>query len=183
MLGIILSNLYRLTNFWVGCFIATSWDSLYYYFLFIHEVTEAQKLSKVPKSMDLVGFGREGHHNPLQYSHLENPRDRGALWAVVYGVTQIRTWLKWLSSSSSCLENPMDGGAWCRLLSMGSQRVRHDWVTSFSLNVYRFFFHFKYQFVHSTFTTWESVSSLSPCLTLCILMDCSLPDSSVHGIL
>ena len=26
----------------------------------------------------------------------------------------------------SCLENPMDGGAWYRLLSMGSQRVRHD---------------------------------------------------------
>ena len=26
----------------------------------------------------------------------------------------------------SCLENPMDGGAWCRLLSMGSQRVRYD---------------------------------------------------------
>ena len=23
----------------------------------------------------------------------------------------------------SCLENPMDGGAWCRLLSMRSQRV------------------------------------------------------------
>ena len=23
-----------------------------------------------------------------------------------------------------CLENPMDRGAWCRLLSMGSQRVR-----------------------------------------------------------
>ena len=26
----------------------------------------------------------------------------------------------------SCLENPMDGGAWCRPLSMGSQRVGHD---------------------------------------------------------
>ena len=26
----------------------------------------------------------------------------------------------------SCLENPMDGGAWCRLLSMGSPRVGHD---------------------------------------------------------
>ena len=26
----------------------------------------------------------------------------------------------------SCLENPMDGGAWYRLLSMGSQRVGHD---------------------------------------------------------
>ena len=30
----------------------------------------------------------------------------------------------------SCLENPMEGGAWCRLLSMGSQRVRHDGATS-----------------------------------------------------
>ena len=26
----------------------------------------------------------------------------------------------------SCLENPMEVGAWCRLLSMGSQRVGHD---------------------------------------------------------
>ena len=26
----------------------------------------------------------------------------------------------------SCLENPMDREAWCRLLPMGSQRVRHD---------------------------------------------------------
>ena len=26
----------------------------------------------------------------------------------------------------SCLENSMNGGTWCRLLSMGSQRVRHD---------------------------------------------------------
>ena len=32
----------------------------------------------------------------------------------------------------SCLENPMDGGA-CRLQSMGSLRVRHDWATSLSL--------------------------------------------------
>ena len=31
----------------------------------------------------------------------------------------------------SCFENPTDGGAWCRLLSM--QRVGHDWATSLSL--------------------------------------------------
>ena len=43
----------------------------------------------------------EGNGNPLQCSCLENPRDRGAWWAAVYGVTQSRTWLKWLSSSSS----------------------------------------------------------------------------------
>ena len=30
----------------------------------------------------------------------------------------------------SCLENPIDGGASCRLLSMGSQRVGHSWATS-----------------------------------------------------
>ena len=29
-------------------------------------------------------------------------------------------------SNTSCLENPMDKGAWCRLLSMGLQRVGHD---------------------------------------------------------
>ena len=43
----------------------------------------------------------EGNGNLLQYSCLENPRDGGASWAAVYGVTQSWTWLKWLSSSSS----------------------------------------------------------------------------------
>ena len=42
----------------------------------------------------------EGNGNPLQCSCLENPRDRGAWWAAVYGVAQSWTWLKWLSSSS-----------------------------------------------------------------------------------
>jgi len=38
-------------------------------------------------------------------SCLENPRDRGAWWAAVYGVAQSRTQLKWLSSSSSSVKN------------------------------------------------------------------------------
>ena len=38
--------------------------------------------------------------NPLQRSCLENPRDGGVWWAAVYGVAQIRTRLKRLSSSS-----------------------------------------------------------------------------------
>ena len=41
----------------------------------------------------------EGNGNPLQCSCLENPRDGGAWWASVYGVTQSRTRLKRLSSS------------------------------------------------------------------------------------
>ena len=43
----------------------------------------------------------EGNGNPLQSSCLENPRDRGALWAAIYGVAQSRTRLKRLSSSTS----------------------------------------------------------------------------------
>ena len=33
----------------------------------------------------------EGNGNPLQYSCLENPRDRGAWWAAVYEVAQSQT--------------------------------------------------------------------------------------------
>ena len=36
----------------------------------------------------------EGNGNPLQCSCLENPRDEGAWWAAVYGVTQSQTRLK-----------------------------------------------------------------------------------------
>ena len=43
----------------------------------------------------------EGNGNPLQCSCLENPRDRGAWLAAVYGIAQSRTRLKQLSSSSS----------------------------------------------------------------------------------
>ena len=42
-------------------------------------------------SLSCIG---EGNGNPLQCSYLENPRDRGALWAAVYGVAQSRTRLK-----------------------------------------------------------------------------------------
>ena len=48
-------------------------------------------------SLSCIG---EGNGNPLQCSCLENPRDREAWWAAVYGVAQGRTWLKRPSSSS-----------------------------------------------------------------------------------
>ena len=53
------------------------------------------------KSMKLEHFLGEGSGNPLQCSCLENPRDGEAWWAAIYGVTQSRTRLKLLSSSSS----------------------------------------------------------------------------------
>ena len=43
----------------------------------------------------------EGHSNPLWYSCLENPMDRGAWWAAVHRVVQSRIRLKWLSTQPS----------------------------------------------------------------------------------
>ena len=53
--------------------------------------------------------GGEGNGNPLQYSCLENPRDRGAWWASVYGVAKSQTRLMRLSSSSS---SSIELGGW-----------------------------------------------------------------------
>ena len=47
-------------------------------------------------SLSCIG---EGNGNPLQCSCLENPREGGASWAAVCGVSQSRTRLKRLSSS------------------------------------------------------------------------------------
>ena len=44
-----------------------------------------------PFSLSCIG---EGNGNPLQCSCLKNPRDGGAWWAAVYGVTQSQTQLK-----------------------------------------------------------------------------------------
>ena len=41
----------------------------------------------------IPGLGRspgEGHGNPLQYSCLKNPMDRGAWWVTVHGLQRIR---------------------------------------------------------------------------------------------
>ena len=43
------------------------------------------------------GLGRSPggrHGNPLQYSCLEHPMDRGAWWAIVHGVAKSQTQLK-----------------------------------------------------------------------------------------
>ena len=82
----------------------------------------------------------EGNGNPLQYSCLENPMDRGAWWAAVHGVSKSWTRLgdftftfhfhaleKEMATHSSVLAWRIPGtvepGG---LPSMGSHRVRHD---------------------------------------------------------
>ena len=58
-------------------------------------------------SLSCIG---EGNGNLLQCSCLENPRDGGAWWSVIYGVAQSQTRLKRLSSSSSSRESNEENG-------------------------------------------------------------------------
>ena len=83
----------------------------------------------------------EGNGNPLKYSCLETPTDRGAWWAAVHGVAESRTQLsdftftfpfhaleKEMATHSSVLAWRIPGsGEPGGLPSMGSHRVRHDW--------------------------------------------------------
>ena len=46
----------------------------------------------------------ERHDNPLRYSCLENPMDRGAWWATVHRIAKRRTRLKQLSMHDSEME-------------------------------------------------------------------------------
>ena len=56
----------------------------------------AQMIKNLPVIQEIPGLGRypgEGNSNPLQYSCLENPMNRGVWEAIVHGVTKIQTWL------------------------------------------------------------------------------------------
>ena len=74
------------------------WRSLVGCNLWGREESDTTKRLHFHFSLSCIG---EGNGNPFQCSCLENPRDRGAWWAAIYGVAQSRTQLKRLSSSSS----------------------------------------------------------------------------------
>ena len=54
------------------------------------------------------------HVNPLQYSCLENPMDRGVWWATVHGVAKSQTWLSnWTHTQVwGCLRHPSKDDKW-----------------------------------------------------------------------
>ena len=62
-----------------------------------HEESDTTERLHFHFSLSCIG---EGNGNPLQCSCLENPKDGGAWWAAIYGVTQSWTRLKWLSISN-----------------------------------------------------------------------------------
>ena len=93
-------------------------------------------------------FHGKGNGTPLQYSCLENPMDRGAWWAAVYGVTQSWTRLSDFTftfhfhalkkemathSSISCLEKSMDRRAcWTTVLGISESRT---WLSTHQMHL------------------------------------------------
>ena len=71
----------------------------------------------------LVSCIGEGNGNPLQWSCLENPRDGGAWWAAIYGVTQSWTRLKRLSRSSSSTLCALDGASGKRIIEKDRENL------------------------------------------------------------
>ena len=91
--------------------------------------------SYIPETLYQKG---EGHGNPLLYSCLENPVDRGAWWDAVHGLHRVgHNWSdfacmhaleKETATHSSVLAWRIPGiGEPGGLPSMGSHRVGHDW--------------------------------------------------------
>ena len=80
--------------------VAKSWtwlSNFYFHFHFILVVKNLPANAEDVRDSSLIpglgGSSGGGHSNPFQCSCLENPMNRGALWATVHGVSEIRTQL------------------------------------------------------------------------------------------
>jgi len=95
----------------------------------------------------------EGNGNPLQYSCLGNPMDRGAWGATVHGVMKSWTWLsdfiftfyfhaleEEMAAHSSTLPGESQGwGAWWAAIYVVAQsQTRLTWLRSFSKDNWKF---------------------------------------------
>ena len=69
----------------------------------------------------LGGSPGEGNGNPLQYSCLENPMDRGAWWATVYGVAKESDRTEHLAAAAAAARQALAG------LPASSWGAFHSW--------------------------------------------------------
>ena len=129
----------------------------------------------------IPGSGRSpggGHGNPLPYSCLENPMDRGAWWATVHRVTESQTWLKLLSLHTlfSLYKQSCEVSVFFPIYRWGSWVWLNLGLPDLSSNNIGLPVKFKFQtgIFHATFWTlkqkWCCLSGLSV-----LVNDCELP--------
>ena len=81
-------------------------------------------------------FPREGNGNPLQYSCLENPKDGGAWWTIVHGVS--KSWTR-LSDFTFTFYAGIQNLIWIGstllfkpyVLLCTSQYIQHKWISQY----------------------------------------------------
>ena len=113
-----------------------------------------------------------GSGNPLQYSCLENPTDRGAWWAIVHRVTKSWTWLKELSHTHTIGSTVEPQYVLTLMLVLVFILLYHTWLQS----LLKFFSHLICLTSFCTFLKWKW-KSLSHVLL------CNSMSYTVHGIL
>ena len=121
----------------------------------------------------------EGHGNPLQYSCLENPMDRGAWRATVHGVTRVGHELVTKPPPPPVFfSGEFQGWGPCQAIVHRSQRLRNDWATNTDVLV-EIFTGLR---LHRPFLEhyWNIIQTKSPCcpLTLSRSLDLIFSDLS-----
>ena len=101
--------------------------SCHYYFHmdFTHSSVSKESACNVGYPDSIPGWWRspgKGNGNPLQYSCLENPMDRGAWQATDYGTTRVGH--NWASEQRQCLSMPRNKPCHC-VSSLTAQLVKN----------------------------------------------------------
>ena len=134
-----------------------------------------------------IPWNRNG--NLLRYSCLENPMDRGTWWVTVHGATKTQTQLSDWAHTAMVVVQSLSRVQLCNprgcsmhwLYSKYKQKIiTHHYSESFYTALW-----LSGQSPNPNSPAWHvsEVKTAQSCPTLCDPMGCSLPGSSVHGIL
>ena len=157
-----------------------------YYLIFFNFIASAWKIPLFGPKIRTKIIIMQPELYPLQCSCLEYPRDRGAWWAAVYGVTQSWTRLKRLSSSSSSsssLSYSTLQGVWSLLLERERPGPRPHLCSScfpnslnsipdFQISLLTCFLHRSHEFYSKFFFC---LSALFPCIRAVSGLSATMP--------
>ena len=127
----------------------------------------AGDLGSVPGSGKPSGGG---NGNPLQYSCLENPMDRGAWWAIVHGFTK-----SWTRLRGQQFHFPV---VWVSVAS----ELAHSHSSFFAIYHHFFLLHWLLTRHHDHLVNCCHCLVTHSVQVFCQSMDCSPPGPSVNGI-